>query len=71
MSTETIPHAKELFGDASTQLFINQLLLSLVIQRGGTVEVPVAEIDATGGHMLTLMISNERGMVTLRASKKH
>lgn len=71
MTPESIPHAQDYLGDASTQLFVNQILLSLVIQQGGTVEVPVAAIDATGGFMLTLEASAERGVVTLRARPKH
>lgn len=34
MTPEAIPHAQDYLGDASTQLFVNQILLSLVIQRG-------------------------------------
>lgn len=71
MANESIPHAQDFLGDASTQLFINQILLSLVIQQGGTVEVPVAAIDATGGYMLTLEADAARGAVILRARPKH
>lgn len=42
-----------------------------MIQRGGTVEVPVAAIDDTGGFMLTLEADAARGVVTLRARQKH
>ena len=70
MSETQKMHMKELLGEDQTQLFINQLLLAMVISQGCTVEVPMADVDATGGYILEMEIDKPRGVFILRAKKK-
>lgn len=68
---ETVPHAREMLGDDSTQLFLNQLLLALVVKNGGTHSLSVDEVNATGGYMMNLAVSEDQKVFTLVAKKKH
>ena len=70
MNKETIPNAKELLGEASTQVFINQILLAIVIKERCRLVIPVAEIDATGGYMLNMRIDESKKYVILEVEKK-
>ena len=67
---ELIPHANDFLGSATTQVFLNQLLLSMVIKQGGEVEMPVHLIDDTGGYLLMMKIDQARQVFILTARKK-
>lgn len=67
---EAIPHAREILGDDTTQLFLNQLLLATVIKQGGSMVLDVADVDATGGHMMSVDIDQEAQTFTLIARQK-
>jgi len=67
---ELLPHAKEFLGSATTQVFLNQLLLALVIKQGGKIELPIKEIDGTGGYLMTMEIDQTRQVFILTARKK-
>jgi len=68
---ETIPHAKEFLGEASTQVLINQLLLALVLRADkGVLAMSTTEIDNTGGHILNLKIDPDGRWFKLIAEKK-
>jgi len=68
---ELLPHANDFLGSATTQVFLNQLLLSLVIRQGGKVEMPVHLVDDTGGYLLTMEIDQTRRVFILNAKKKN
>ena len=67
---ELIPHANDFLGSATTQVFLNQLLLALVIKQGGKIELPIKEIDGTGGYLMTMEIDQTRQVFILTARKK-
>lgn len=68
---EAIPYANDVLGDASTQLFIQQLLMALVVQLGGKAEIPVMSVDATGGYLMNLEVDSVNRQFVLTAHKKH
>lgn len=70
MAKESIPHAKEMLGDASTQVFINQLLLAIVLRDGGHITVPIEAVDSTGGHFMEMSVNPDGGYFALTAKKK-
>lgn len=70
MTKEVIPHAKDLLGDASTQLFINQLLLAIVLRNGGRLTVPIEAVDGTGGYSMDINVDPVGGSFALTAKKK-
>ena len=70
MNNEAIPHARDALGDDSTQVFMNQLLLALVISKGGTIVIPVHEVDATGGYIMTVEVDPDKRIFILHARKK-
>ena len=47
-----------------------QLLIVFTNRLGGTVEVPVSEVDATGQWMLGFNVDQARGVFTFRTEKK-
>lgn len=67
---ELIPHANEFLGSATTQVFLNQLLMAIVIRQGGKVELPVQQVDATGDYIMTMEIDQQRKVFILKARKK-
>ena len=67
---ELIPHANDFLGSATTQVFLNQLLIALVVRQGGKVELPVQHVDDTGGYLMTMEIDHPRQMFILKARKK-
>ena len=70
MNNESIPHAKELLGDASTQVLINQLLLAVVLREGGRIAMSATELDGTGDHMLNLKLDPDNRWIILTTEKK-
>lgn len=47
-----------------------QLLIVLVNRLGGNVDLPVAEIDATGQWMLNMSVDQAKGVFTFKTQKK-
>ena len=70
MTEETIVGAKELLGEHSTQVFINQILMALVIKNGGKLMVSLKEIDATGGYLMMMEVDPDTNMILLKAVQK-
>lgn len=68
---EAIPHANDVLGDASTQLFIQQLFMALVVQLGGKAEIPVMSVDAMGDYLMNLEVDSVNRQFVLTAHKKH
>ena len=71
MTHETIPHAKDFLGEASAQVFANQLLLAAVLREGGELSLPVDLVDATGGYTLRVEVNPTSQRFILRVEKKH
>lgn len=67
---EAIPHAKELLGDDTTQLFINQLLVAFVLKQGGKIEIPVSDVDATGDFIMNMEVDQHRQLFILQTRRK-
>lgn len=47
-----------------------QLLIVMVNRMGGKIDIPVAEIDATGQWMMHMAVNQETGVFTFTTSKK-
>lgn len=67
---DPIPRAKDLLGDDTTQLFVNQLLMTMVVQRGGEVKLAASDIDGMGAYILKLEVDQDGRNIILRAEKK-
>ena len=47
-----------------------QLLVVLVNRLGGAVDIPVSEVDATGGWMMHMEVDQARGVFQFKTSRK-
>ena len=47
-----------------------QLLLVFVNRLGGRIEIPVSEVDATGGWLLNMAVDQDRGVFTFETRRK-
>lgn len=52
------------------QGMLPQLLIALVKRAGGTLSIPVAEIDDTGGYMLAMSVEDNGRTFTFATTKK-
>ena len=59
------PHAK-----AAVKAMLGQLLIALVKRAGGSIEMPVAEIDATGDSILSMRLDQERASFFFETTRK-
>jgi hypothetical protein len=62
--------ADALLGGDTMAVFRNQLLICTVERLGGTVVIPVREVDGTGAFMMALEIDQIAGTFTLKTEKK-
>lgn len=69
MVDEAIPHAKDFLGEASTQVFINQILMAIVMLNGGKFTVPIGAVDNTSGRIMDMQIDRDAGTLTLVVKK--
>ena len=51
-------------------LFKEQVLLAMVRTAGGRVEVPVAEVDANAGQIMTMQVDQERKVFVLEVRSR-
>jgi len=63
--------AKELSPEAAQAMenFRDQLMIVLLQRLGDKVSIPVAEVDNTGGHLVTMKVEN--GVFNIEVIKKH
>jgi len=48
--------------------FKDQLLIAMVVKNGGTLDLPVADVDATGGYTLAFSVTD--GVFHFKAQRK-
>jgi hypothetical protein len=59
-----------LLGGETMDLFRNQLLIVLANRLGGNIAIPAAEVDGTGGYLLSLEIDPDARTFALQTRKK-
>lgn len=70
MTFEAIPNAAAFLGPDSTQVLMNQFLVTLIIKAGGKVTIPVEAVDSTGGYILAMHVNHDDRSFTLSAERK-
>lgn len=57
-------------GGEAMNLFRQQLMLCLLERLGGELEIPVAEVDATGRLTMEMEVDHGRGLFRLKLGRK-
>lgn len=55
---------------AAVQAMLPQLLIALVKREGGSLSIPVEEVDATGGELLSFQVLPDGKTFHFKVSKK-
>lgn len=67
---EHVPESERAEAEHAIDVFRDQLLVAMVKQRGGTLEIPITEIDDTSLDILWLDVDESRGVFTLKIQRK-
>jgi hypothetical protein len=68
--TLSAAEAEMYLGPDFMNLFRQQLLLVCVNRLGGSVEIPVSEVDGTGAYMMGVETDTQNGKFILKVTKK-
>lgn len=66
----TVEEANMFLGPDFMNLFRQQLLIVLINRNGGSISVPVSEVDGTGQFMMSLEVDQPGGKFILKTEKK-
>lgn len=69
MTLPTVPGSDPAFA-AALDAMKGQLLIVLVNRLGGNIDIPVGEIDATGGWMMNAAIDQRTGTFNFSTTRK-